>query len=147
MAGYNTLSTLLTEELDQLFEEGRAIDKEAFRARISSCESKEQLMALYAELRALPMREDYPYDEPSELDAIEAQSDASTLKKSDTDIDEDYFQRLLRANFGTAIKSLNSFEAIAVSMAEGCFGGFDPYRFPEVYDSITRQDVLDFMNL
>ena len=36
MAGYNTLSTLLTEELDQLFEEGRAIDKEAFRARICS---------------------------------------------------------------------------------------------------------------
>ncbi len=61
-------------------------------------------------------------------------------------IDEDYFQRILRANFGTAIKSLNSFEAIAVSMAEGCFGGFDPYRFPEVYDSITRQDVLDFIH-
>ena len=30
-------------------------------------------------------------------------------------------------------------------MAEGCFGGFDPYRFPEVYDSMTRQDVLDFI--
>ena len=91
MAGYNTLSTLLTEELDQLFEEGRAIDKEAYRARIASAESKEQLMALYAELQALPMREDYPYAEPSELDAIEAQSDASTLRKSHADTREDYF--------------------------------------------------------
>ena len=60
-------------------------------------------------------------------------------------VDEDYFQRILRANFGTALKSLNSFEAIAVSMAEGCFGGFDPYRFPEVYDSITTRDILEFI--
>ena len=60
-------------------------------------------------------------------------------------IDEDYFQRILRANFGTALKSLNSFESIAVSMAEGCFAGYDPYRFPEVYDSITKQDLLDFI--
>ena len=60
-------------------------------------------------------------------------------------IDEDYFQRILRANFGTALKGLNSFESIAVSMAEGCFAGFDPYRFPEVYDSITARNLLDFI--
>ena len=60
-------------------------------------------------------------------------------------IDEDYFQRIMRANFGTALKALNSFEAIAVSTAEGCFGGFDPYRFPEVYDSITAEDLVNFI--
>jgi len=60
-------------------------------------------------------------------------------------IDEDYYQRLRRANFGTALKSLNSFESIAVSMAEGCFDGYDPYLFPEVYDSITSRDLLDFI--
>ena len=60
-------------------------------------------------------------------------------------IDEDYFQRILRANFGTAIKALNSFESIAVSMAEGCFNHYDPYRFPEMYDTITQQDLLDFI--
>ena len=60
-------------------------------------------------------------------------------------IDEDYFQRILRANFGTAIKGLNSFEAIAVSTAEGCFAGYDPYRFPEVYDSITADDLIAFI--
>ncbi len=59
--------------------------------------------------------------------------------------DPDYYQRVLRANFGTAIKGLNSFEGVAVSMAEGCFEGYDPYRFPEVYDSITQQDLLDFI--
>ena len=60
-------------------------------------------------------------------------------------IDEDYYQRVRRANFGTALKALNSFEAIAVSMAEGCFGNYDPYRFPEVYDSITCEDLLAFI--
>ena len=52
---------------------------------------------------------------------------------------------LFRSNFGAALKALNSFESIAVSMAEGCFHHYDPYRFPEVYDSITQQDVLDFI--
>ena len=60
-------------------------------------------------------------------------------------INEDYYQRLRRANFGTALKALNSFEAIAVSMAEGCFDGFEPYLFPEVYDSITSRDLLEFI--
>ena len=52
---------------------------------------------------------------------------------------------MVNANFGAALKALNSFESIAVSMAEGCFQGYDPYRFPEVYDSITVEDVLDFL--
>ena len=60
-------------------------------------------------------------------------------------IDEDYYQRLRRANFGTALKALNSFEAIAVSAAEGCFEGYDPFRFPEVYDGITSRDLVDFI--
>lgn len=60
-------------------------------------------------------------------------------------IDEEYYQRVRRAVFGTSIKSLNSFESIAVSMVEGCFNGFDAYRFPEVFDSITKQDLLDFI--
>lgn len=30
-------------------------------------------------------------------------------------------------------------------MSEGCFQGYDPFRFPEVYDSITQQDLLDFI--
>lgn len=60
-------------------------------------------------------------------------------------VDGDYYRRVVNANFGAALKALNSFESIAVSMAEGCFRRYDPYRFPEVYDSITQQDVLDFI--
>ena len=60
-------------------------------------------------------------------------------------VDGDYYRRVVNAHFGAALKALNSFESIAVSMAEGCFQGYDPYRFPEVYDSITVEDVLDFL--
>ena len=60
-------------------------------------------------------------------------------------LDQAYYLRLRNANFGTALKALNSFENIAVSMAEGKFLDYDPYRFPEVYDTITAEDVLDFI--
>ena len=44
-----------------------------------------------------------------------------------------------------SLKGLNSFDSIAISLVEGCFQHFDPLRFPEIYDSITPQDVLDFI--
>ena len=43
------------------------------------------------------------------------------------------------------LRSLNSFENIAVSMAEGHFHGFDYYRFPEVFDTVTKADVEAFL--
>lgn len=60
-------------------------------------------------------------------------------------VDGDFFQRTLRASFGSSLRGLNSFENIAVSLTEGYFGGYDPFRFPEVFDSITQKDVLDFL--
>ena len=60
-------------------------------------------------------------------------------------VDEDYYKRIVNANFGAALRELNSFESIAVSMAEGRFQGYDPYRFPEIYDSITAADVRAFL--
>ncbi len=60
-------------------------------------------------------------------------------------VNEDYYKRIVNANFGAALRELNSFESIAVSMAEGRFQGYDPYRFPEIYDSITAADVLAFL--
>ena len=60
-------------------------------------------------------------------------------------VDGDYYKRIVNANFGAALRGLNSFESIAVSMAEGHFQDYDPYRFPEIYDSITVEDVLAFL--
>ena len=80
-------------------------------------------------------------DPAAVVEAILAEADR-VVKEG---LDDDYYQRVLRANFGTTLKSLNSFEAVAVSMAEGCFGGYDPYLFPEMYDSITKEDILNFI--
>ncbi len=60
-------------------------------------------------------------------------------------IDEEYYQRIRRAMFGSSLKGLNSFDSIAVSMAEGCFNGFDAYAFPEIFDTITKQDLEKFI--
>ena len=60
-------------------------------------------------------------------------------------IDETYYQQIRRAGYGQMIRSLNSFETIAVSVAEGCFNGFDYYDFPEVFASITKADIEQFL--
>jgi len=60
-------------------------------------------------------------------------------------IDEEFYQQIRRSNYGGMIRSLNSFENIAVSMAEGHFRGFDYYRFPEVFESVAKEDVEAFL--
>ena len=60
-------------------------------------------------------------------------------------VDPDCYEQIRRANFGASLRSLNSFENIAVGLADGCFRGFDGFRFPEVYDSITKADIEAFL--
>ena len=59
--------------------------------------------------------------------------------------DEAFYQQVRRAAYGASIRGLNSFENIAASMTEGHFNGYDPFRFPEVFDSISLEDVLAFL--
>ena len=60
-------------------------------------------------------------------------------------IDESFYQRIRRASYGSMLRSLNSFENIAVSMTEGCFRQFDYYRFPEVFETVSKADVEEFL--
>lgn len=60
-------------------------------------------------------------------------------------IEEQFYQQIRRASFGATLRSFNSFENIAVSMTDGYFRNFDPFRFPEIYDTITRTDVENFL--
>ena len=60
-------------------------------------------------------------------------------------IDEEFYQRIRRAAFGSNLRGLNSFENIAVSLSEGYFHGYDPLRFPQVFDTITKEDVVEFL--
>ena len=66
-------------------------------------------------------------------------------KLGEEGIGEDFYRQIRRAAYGGMIRSLNSFENIAVSMAEGYFHGFDYYRFPEIFESVTKADVEAFL--
>lgn len=60
-------------------------------------------------------------------------------------IDETFYRQIRRATYGQMLRSLNSFENIAVSLAEGQFRGFDYFNFPAVFDSVTKADIEDFL--
>ena len=60
-------------------------------------------------------------------------------------IDPDFFERIRRANYGAWIRSLNSFENIAVSLTEGYFNGYNPFRFPDIFESVTLDDIAAFL--
>ncbi|MCI8909803.1 MAG: insulinase family protein [Oscillibacter sp.] len=60
-------------------------------------------------------------------------------------VDEAFYQQVRRAAFGSSLRGMNSFENIAVSLTEGYFNGYDPFRFPQVFDTITRADVAAFL--
>lgn len=75
--------------------------------------------------------------------AAEIQQEAERLVREG--IDEDFYQRVRRASFGANLRGLNSFENIAVSLTEGYFHGYDPFRFPQVFDTVTREDVTAFL--
>ena len=69
--------------------------------------------------------------------AAEIQREAERLAAEG--IDEDYYQRVRRASFGSNLRGLNSFENIAVTLTEGYFHGYDPYRRPyRPWDLLVR---------
>lgn len=59
--------------------------------------------------------------------------------------DTSLYDRLRRTMYGEYVRSFNSFETVAVSMTEGYFHGYDPFLFPEVFESITPEDIRAFL--
>lgn len=70
---------------------------------------------------------------------------AEAKRLGEQGVDEALYQRVRRAVYGSMLRSLDSFEDVAVSMAEGCFRGYDYYRFPEVFRTVERADVEAFL--
>ncbi|MCQ2447520.1 MAG: insulinase family protein [Oscillibacter sp.] len=60
-------------------------------------------------------------------------------------VDEEFFQRVKKAAYGSELRGLNSFETIAVAMTEGYFNGFDPLKFPQEFETVTAEDVRAFL--
>ena len=55
------------------------------------------------------------------------------------------FERIKKAAIGSHIRALNSFGALASSIVEGHFRGFDPFEAPEILAKLTTQDISRFI--
>ena len=56
-------------------------------------------------------------------------------------LDEAFFQRTLRALYGSRLRRLNSFDSVCIELATAYFYGSDYYTFAECYDTITKEDA------
>ena len=61
-------------------------------------------------------------------------------------IDETDFLRMKRSAMGRRIKDLDSFDSTCFRACAYHFSGFDYFTFPELYQKITTQDVLEFLH-
>lgn len=60
-------------------------------------------------------------------------------------IDPALWQRQKKAAYGATVRHLNSLEDTCVEMAMSHFDGEDYFRFPEVYQSIEREDAEELL--
>ncbi len=60
-------------------------------------------------------------------------------------IDEALWQRLKKAAYGSRVRGLNSFENICVGQARSFFSGAQALTFPEVFDTVTREDAQNLL--
>ncbi len=56
-------------------------------------------------------------------------------------VDEELFLRLKRSAVGRRIRGLDSFEGLCYRLTLSDFDGYDYFAFPELYESITVEDV------
>ena len=87
----------------------------------------------------------YAGGESTQPEAVSAAIVEEAERLSREGVDETFYQQIRRASFGASLRELNSFENIALSLADGYFRGFDALRFPEVYDTIERADIERFL--
>jgi hypothetical protein len=74
-------------------------------------------------------------------DAILAQGQ----KLAQIGIDEDAFLRMKRSAMGRRIRDLDSFDATCFRLCAYRMTEFDYFRFPELYDSINREEIREFL--
>ena len=74
-----------------------------------------------------------------------AEISAQARKLGTEGISESFYQQIRRATYGQMVRSLNSFSNIAESVTDGYFRSYDYYHFPEIFESVTKADVEEFL--
>ena len=77
--------------------------------------------------------------------AVRAAVEAEAARLGREGVDPALWERLKKAAYGNRVRQLNSFEHICVSMAQAHFAKEDFFSFPEVYASLTKEDVEEFI--
>ena len=67
-------------------------------------------------------------------------------KVLDEGISQEDFLRMKRSALGRRIRSLDNFDATCFRLCAYHFGGFDYFRFPQVYDAIEKEDILAYLS-
>lgn len=98
MPSLQTLRQLVHDEIIQRGEEGA--DTTGYLERWQEATDAESLYLLYQDLSALPIREDFPYHEPSDLPAIHAERDEGVRRFRMLICEEDLLDRLYGAWLG-----------------------------------------------
>ena len=80
-------------------------------------------------------------DPKAVLDAI--LEEAKTL--AETGISQEEFLRMKRSAMGRRIRGLDSFDSICFRVCAYHFSGFDYFRFPELYETISCQELQAFL--
>ena len=60
-------------------------------------------------------------------------------------IPQEDFLRMKRSALGRRLRDLDSFDSTCFRICAYHFSGYDYFRFPEIYDGITREDILNFL--
>ena len=79
---------------------------------------------------------------PAVREAILSQAE----KLSREGLPESDFLHMKRSALGRRIRGLDSFDGTAFRICAYHFSGFDYFRFPEIYRSITEEEILEFLS-
>ena len=60
-------------------------------------------------------------------------------------LDEQDFLRMKRSALGRRLRDLDSFDSTCFRLCAYHFSGYDYFRFPEIYESVGREDILEFL--
>ena len=60
-------------------------------------------------------------------------------------LEETDFLRMKRSALGRRLRDLDSFDSTCFRICAYHFSGYDYFRFPEIYETVTREDILEFI--
>ena len=64
---------------------------------------------------------------------------------AETGIAQTDFLRMKRSSLGGRIRGLDSFDSVCFRLCAYHFSGFDYFQFPEVYEKVKAEDVVEFI--